>query len=83
MSKFRKCFSYFYFFLGGISQKQLVLYKNSTFVKLVTAHCNSVDEDIQTLAKKLLYSINEDITESEIVGGLKAMEDNVQIKEKI
>ncbi|XP_015371329.1 PREDICTED: uncharacterized protein LOC107166977 [Diuraphis noxia] len=67
---------------GGIGQKQLVLYKNSTFIKLVTTHCNSDDEDIQTLAKKLLYSINEDITESEVVG-LNTMEDNVQIKEKI
>lgn len=44
---------------GGINQKQLVLYKNSTFIKLVTTHCNSVDEDIKILAKKLLYSINE------------------------
>jgi len=76
-------FIIFLYFLGGISQKLLVLYKNSTFVKLVTTHCISVDEDIQTLAKKLLYSINEDIIESEIIGELKAMEDNVQIKDKI
>jgi len=76
-------FIIYLYFLGGIGQKQLVLYKNSTFIKLVTTHCNSVDEDIQILAKKLLYSINEDIIESEIVVGLKTMEDNVQIKEQI
>jgi len=70
------------FFSGGIGQKQLVLYKNPTFIKLVTTHCNSDDEDIQILAKKLLYSINEDITEYEIVG-LKTTEDTVQIEEKI
>ncbi|KAE9537611.1 hypothetical protein AGLY_006634 [Aphis glycines] len=62
---------------GGINQKQLVLYKNSTFIKLVTTHCNSVDEDIQILAKKLLYSINEDINESEVIGS-KSVEDNIQ-----
>lgn len=67
---------------GGISQNQLVLYKNSTFIKLVTTHCNSIDEDIQILAKKLLYSINEDLNESEIVGS-NTVEDNVQIKEKM
>jgi len=72
----------FLFFVGGVGQKQLVLYKNSTFIKLVTTHCNSVDEDIQILAKKLLYSINEDINESEIAGS-KTVEDNIQIKEKI
>uniref|UniRef100_A0A2S2NU52 Rap1 GTPase-GDP dissociation stimulator 1-B n=1 Tax=Schizaphis graminum TaxID=13262 RepID=A0A2S2NU52_SCHGA len=68
---------------GGISQKQLVLYKNSTFIKLVTTHCNSDDEDIKTLAKKLLFSINEDIYESEIVGSKSAEDNNIHIKDKI
>lgn len=77
--KWGKLFVIFLFFVGGIGQKQLVLYKNSTFIKLVTTHCNSVDEDIQILAKKLLYSINEDINESEIVGS-KIVEDNLKIK---
>lgn len=70
------------FFVGGISQKQLVLYKNSTFIKLVTTHCNSIDEDIQILAKKLLYSINEDINEPEIVGS-RTVENHLQFIEKI
>lgn len=42
----------------------------------MTTHCNSVDEDIQILAKKLLYSINEDINESEVIGS-KSVEDNI------
>ena len=48
----------------------------------MSTHCNSVDEDIKILAKKLLYSINEDIIESEIVEA-KTAEDNEQTKEKI
>lgn len=55
-----------YFFIGGISQKHLVLYKNLTFIKLVTTYTNSVDEDINNLAKKLVYCINEDINTPEI-----------------
>lgn len=51
----------FCYFLGGISQKQLVLYKNSTFIQQVTTYsCNS-DEDISLTAKKLLYYIDENI----------------------
>jgi len=80
--EYGKVFIIFLFFVGGISQKKLVLYKNSTFIKLVTTHCNSVDEDIQILAKKLLYSINEDINESGIVGS-KTVGNSLQIIEKI
>lgn len=46
------------------------------FIKLVTTHCNSVDEDIKILAKKLLFLINEDINVSEI--NVSTVEDNVQ-----
>lgn len=56
---------YVCFFVGGLGQEQLVLYKNLTFVKLVTTHCNSKDEDIRNLAKKLLDTINEDICSPE------------------
>lgn len=51
--------------VGGISQKQLALYTSSLFIKLVTNHSHSVNEDINTLAKKLLNSINEDIYTAE------------------
>jgi hypothetical protein len=49
----------------------------------VTTHCNSDDEDIKILAKKLLFSINEDIYESEIGGSKSAEDNNIQIKDKI
>jgi len=50
----------------------------------VTTHFNSDDEDIKILAKKLLFSINEDIIyESEIVGSKSAEDNNIQIKDKI
>lgn len=68
------------FYIGEISQKQLVLYKSSTFIELVNTHCNSVDEDINQLAKKLLYSINENINTSEI-DILHSLDDNLQIKD--
>lgn len=49
------------FVVGGIDQKQLVLYKTSTFIKLVTSYTTSVDEDINKLAKNLLCLINDNI----------------------
>ncbi|VVC40147.1 Hypothetical protein CINCED_3A018015 [Cinara cedri] len=64
---------------GEFSQKQLVLYKSSTFIELLNTYCNSVDEDINQLAKKLLCSINENINESEN-DIMHSLEDNLQIK---
>lgn len=67
-------------FLGGIDQKQLSLYKNSNFIKLVTTYCNNTDEDISILAKKLLCSINEDIsTPGDSVSD--SLENNLHIKD--
>lgn len=67
----------FFVFLGGISQKQLVLYKNSTFIKQVTTYCSSIDEDISLVAKKLLYSIDENLlSEIDLV---QSVEDKLQI----
>lgn len=42
-----------------MSEKQLVLYKSSNFIKLVTTYCDNVDEDLNKQAKQLLYFINE------------------------
>lgn len=74
-----KCI-YILFFVGGISKKQLVLYKNQTFMKLVTTYCSNNDEDISILAKQLLYSINEVINISENDVSL-SIEENLQIKD--
>lgn len=69
-----------FFFLGGMSNNQLVLYKHSSFIKIVTTHCNNVNEEIKVLAKKLLYTINEDIhsIETDI---LHSVNENLQIKD--
>ncbi|XP_025418449.1 uncharacterized protein LOC112689130 [Sipha flava] len=62
---------------GGINQRQLLLYKNSTFIKQVTTYCSSDDEDISLKAKKLLYCIDEYISEEFDV--TQSVEDNLQI----
>lgn len=62
-----------------MNEKQLVLYKTSTFIKLITAHCNNANEEIRGLANKLLNSINEDIVLSE-TDVSRLIESNLQIK---
>lgn len=76
----RVCAYKMFFFLGGMSDKQLILYKHSSFIKLVTTHCNSVNEEIKVLAKKLLFTINEDIHSIEI-DVLYSVDENLQIKD--
>lgn len=69
-----------FFFLGGMSHTQLALYTNSSFIKLVTTHCNSVNEEINVLAKNLLFTINEDIHSIEM-DVLYSIDENLQIQD--
>lgn len=65
------------FFVGGIDQN-LVLYKDSTVIKLMTTYCNSEDEDLNKFAKKLLNSIeNLNTLENNVLHSVE----NVQIKD--
>lgn len=79
LTTFRKKYLsiFFIFVLGRISQRQLILYKNSTFITQVTTYCNSDDEDIKLKAKKLLYYIDKNIISE--IDVIQSVEDNLQI----